>query len=148
MSARTLVLAAAGGLLVAAAVADAAPRGRTAPGFAVSGTPAGRLAPGRGVPIDLRLANRRAYALRITALTVAVRAASRPGCGVRANFAARAYRGRPIVVPAKAVRTLRGLRIPRALWPRIAMRDLGAAQDACAGARLSLRYAGVARRAR
>jgi hypothetical protein len=147
MSARMLVLAAAGALLTAAAVADAAPR-PSAVGFAVSGRPAGRLVPGGELPIDLRLINRRPYALRVTALRVAVAAVSRAGCLARANFATRAYRGRPIVLPARAARTLTGLGVPRSLWPRVAMRDTAGRQDACAGARLSLRYTGSARRAR
>lgn len=148
MSMRCLLLAAAGALLAAAAVADAAP-GRTATaGFAISGRPAGGLVPGGSRVIDLRLANRRPFPLRVTALTVAVRSVSRAGCRARANFTTRPYRGRPIVLPAKAVRTLAGLRIRRALWPRVAMRNTAARQDACAGARLSLRYAGIARRAR
>jgi hypothetical protein len=148
MSGRILILAAAGGLLVAGAVADATPRHRAAVGFAVSGRPAGRLAPGRTLPIDLRLQNRRPFALRVTALSVTVRAVSRPRCGVRANFTVRPYRGRPVVLPARAARTLRALGVRRALWPRIAMRDSAVSQAACAGARLSLRYSGTARRAR
>jgi hypothetical protein len=147
MSAHMLVLAAAAALLVAAAVADAAPR-PSAVGFAVSGRPAGRLVPGGALPIDLRLANHRPYALRVTALRVAVAGVSRPGCGARANFATRPYRGRPIVIPPKSARTLAGLGLPPALWPRVAMRDTAGSQDACAGARLSLRYSGTARRAR
>lgn len=148
MTARILILAAAGALVAAVAVADAAPRKPAPAGFLVSGRPAGSLAPGGSVSIDLRLSNRRPFALRVTALTVAVRAASRPGCTPRANFATRPYGGRPVVVPPKAVRTLSGLRIGRRLWPRVVMRDTAARQDACAGARLSLRFAGVARRAR
>lgn len=148
MSARILALAAAGALVAAAAVADAAPRRSVAAGFTISGRPAGSLAPGGSRPIDLRLTNRHPFALRVTALTVAVSAAGRPGCAPRANFAARPYSGRPFVLPAKAARTLRGLGIRRPLWPRVAMRDTAAAQDACAGARLTLRYAGAARRAR
>lgn len=148
MSTRTLVLAAAGALVAAAAVADAAPRRTAAAGFTVSGRATGRLVPGAALPIDLRLTNRRAYALSVTALTVVVRAVGRPGCGVRANFATRPYRGRPIVLPPRAARTLAALGISRALWPRVAMRDTRVSQDACAGARLSLRFGGLARRAR
>lgn len=147
MSARILVLAAAGALLVAATAADAASRARAA-GFTVSGRPAGRLAPGRSFPIDVRLVNRRRFAIRVTAVGVAVRAVSRRGCRPRANFVTRPYRGRPIVLPPHAARTLAGLGVRRALWPRIGMRDTAARQDACAGARLALRYSGVARRAR
>jgi len=148
VSVRILLLAAAGALVLAAAAADAAPRKPAPAGFRVSGRAAGRLAPGGSLSIDLRLRNRRPFALRITALTVAVRAASRPGCRPRANFATRPYRGRPVVLPAKAVRTLSGLHISRGLWPQVIMRDTAARQDACAGARLSLRFAGVAGRAR
>jgi hypothetical protein len=148
MTARMLILAAAGTLVVAAAVADAAQRTPASPGFTLAGRAAGRLVPGGSLSIDLRLRNRRPFALRVTALTVAVRAASRPGCTPRANFTTRRYRGRPVVVPAKAVRTLSGLRISRRLWPRVVMRDTAARQGACAGALLSLRFAGVARRAR
>jgi hypothetical protein len=148
MSARILLLAAVGALAAAAAVADAAPRTPAPAGFTVSGRAAGRLVPGGALSIDLRLRNGRPFALRVTALTVAVRAASRPGCAPHANFATRPYRGRPVVVPPKAVRTLSGLRISRSLWPRVIMRDTAALQGACAGARLVLRFAGVARRAR
>jgi hypothetical protein len=148
MSARILLLAAAGALVFAAAAADAAARTPASAGFTVSGRAAGRLVPGGSLPIDLRLRNRRPFPLRVTALTVAVRAASRPGCTPRANFATLPYRGRPVVVPPKAVRTLSALRISRRLWPRVVMRDTAVRQDACAGARLSLRFAGVAARSR
>jgi hypothetical protein len=148
MSARALVLAAAGALFVAAAVADASARRPAAAGLTISGRASGRLVPGGALPIDLRLTNRRPYALRVRALTVAVRAASRRGCAARANFATLPYRGRPVVLPARATRTLAALRIRRALWPRIVMRDRAVSQDACAGARLTLRYAGVAGRTR
>jgi len=148
MSARILLLAAAGALVFAAAAADAATRKPAPAGFTVSGRAAGGLVPGGSLSIDLRLRNGRPFALRVTALTVAVRAASHPGCTPRANFATRPYRGRPVVVPAKAVRTLSGLRISRRLWPRVVMRDTAGRQDTCAGARLSLRFTGVAGRAR
>jgi hypothetical protein len=148
VSARTLALAAAGALVAAAAVADAAPRRSLAAGFAIAGRAAGSLAPGRSRPIDLRLTNRHPFALRVTSLSVSVSAAGRPGCAPRANFATRPYSGRPFVVPAKAARTLGGLRIPRWHWPRVTMRDTAAPQNACAGAGLTLRYTGAARRAR
>jgi hypothetical protein len=148
MSARAAILTAAAALLAAAAVAGAAPRQRPGPGFAIAGRPVGTLAPGRALPIDVGLSNRRPYPLRISRITVAVRSVSGRGCAAGANFRAVPYRGRPIRLAPWATRTLAGIGIRRALWPRVAMLDTRVSQDACAGARLVLRYAGSARRAR
>lgn len=77
-----------------------------------------------------------------------IRRVNRPGCGARANFRAIPYRGRAIRLAPRATRTLQGLGIRRSVWPRVTMRDTAVAQDGCAGARLVLAFAGVARRAR
>ena len=140
-------------LLVAAAGAAAAASAHHRParaGLGIAGRPAGRLAPGAGVPIDLRLTNRRRFVLRVIRVTVSIRAkTSRRGCDARRNF-----RVRPLTLrhalrlgPGRS-RTLAQLGYGRRLWPRIVMRDTPVNQAACAGARVALRYAATARRAR
>ena len=83
-------------------------------------------------------------------VTVSIRAkTSRRGCDARRNF-----RVRPLLLrhalrlgPGRS-RTLVQLGYGRGLWPRIVMRDTPVNQAACAGARVALRYAATARRAR
>jgi hypothetical protein len=144
-----VALLTAGAAGAAAAAAAGGPRAGRA-GFAIAGRPAGRLAPGSGAPIDLRLTNRRHFAVRVTRLVVSVRAiAGHRGCGLGANFRIVPFRGRyPITLPAGRSRTLAQLGYPAGRWPRVEMRETGRNQDACAGARLALAYSGRARRAR
>jgi len=150
---RALVVVAVALLAAAAAgAADASAPGAHArrAGFTIVGRLTGRLAPGAGVPIDLRLTNRSRFPLRVTRLAVSVRAVTAPAsCGARANFRARAFRGRyPIALPAGRSRTLAQLGYPAGRWPRIEMLETGKDQDACAGARITLAYSGTARRGR
>ena len=140
-------------LLVAAAGAAAAASAHRRParaGLGIAGRPAGRLSPGAGVPIDLRLTNRRRFALRVIRVTVSIRAkTSRRGCDARRNFRVRPLRLRHALRlgPGRS-RTLAQLGYGRGRWPRIVMRDTAVNQAACAGARVALRYAATARRAR
>jgi hypothetical protein len=109
--------------------------------------PSGRLAPGGRVPIDLRLTDRRPFALRITRLVVTVRGVTPRGCAPRRNFRAFPFRGRtPIVLRPGRSRTLAQLGYPAARWPGVAMIDTASDQAACRGARVALAYVATARR--
>lgn len=134
----------------AAAAATSTHRRPTRPALGIAGRPAGRLSPGAGVPIDLRLTNRRRFALRVTRVTVSIRArTSRRRCDARRNFRVRALvLRRALRLGPGRSRTLAQLGYPRSRWPRIVMRDTAVNQAACAGARVALRYAATARRAR
>jgi hypothetical protein len=140
-----LAVAAAGAAMAASASHPHAP----AAGFAIGGRVSGRLVPGARLPIDLRLINRRHFALRITRLAVSVRAVTtRPGCSGR-NFRVLGFRGRyPIRLPGGRSRTLAQLGYPTGRWPRVEMLETHRDQDACAGARITLVYSGSARRTR
>jgi hypothetical protein len=138
----------------AAAAGVAAAAGGThraaGPGIAVAGRPSGALVPGRRVPIDLRLTDRRPFAVRITRLVVTVRGVTpRRGCAALRNFRALPFRGRsPIVLHPGRSRTLAQLGYPAARWPGVAMLDTRSDQAACRGAHVALAYAATARRAR
>ena len=141
-----LLLAVAG----AAAAASAAHRRPARAALGIAGRPAGRLSPGIGVPIDLRLTNRRRFALRVIRVTVSIRAkTSRRGCDTRRNFRVRPLMLRhPLRLGPGRSRTHAQLGYGRGRWPRIVMRDTPVNQAACAGARVALRYVATAWRAR
>jgi hypothetical protein len=139
--------------LAAAGAAVAAARGAhhvAGPGIAIAGRPQGRLAPGRALPIDLRLTDRRPFAIRVTRLTVSVRSVTpRPGCAARRNFRALQFRGRhPLVLRPGRPRTLAQLGYPVAAWPRVQMLDTSFDQTACARVKVALAYTATGRRAR
>jgi len=138
------IVTVAGGATAAGAQHRAA-----APAVAIAGRPSGRLAPGGRVRIDLRLTDRRPFALRITRLVVTVRGVTPRGCAARRNFRALPFRGRsPIVLRPGRSRTLAQLGYADARWPGVAMLDTGSDQAACKGAHVALAYVATARRAR
>jgi hypothetical protein len=141
-----LLVAAAG----AAAAASPTHRRPARAALGIAGRPAGRLAPGTGIPIDLRLTNRRRFPLRVMRVTVSIRAkTSRPACDARRNFGVRPLMLRhALTLPPGRSRTLAQLGYSRGRWPRIVMRDTRRDQATCAGARVALRYTATARRAR
>jgi len=70
-------------------------------------------------------------------------------CDARRNFRVRALvLRRALRLGPGRSRTLAQLGYPRSRWPRIVMRDTAVNQAVCAGARVALRYAATARRAR
>jgi len=108
-----------------------------------------RLAPGTSQPLDMLISNSTRHRLRITRITVSLTldpAHRRTGCSAARSFrvtglAAGQY---PILAPPRSTRSLRALGV-RPL-PRVHMLDLPAAQDACKGAELRLRFQGKGRR--
>jgi hypothetical protein len=118
----------------------------------ISGRLARPLRPGTSGRLDLRLANRRPFAVWVTRLRIRVsvdRRHRRAGCSARRDFAVRqlSRRAHPLRLPARRARRLSRLRVKR--LPGVAMRNLRTVnQDACKGAKLRLRYTGTARRAR
>lgn len=117
--------------------------------FAISSADVARpLRPGTSQPLELRLSNPHGYSLAITRLEIAVivdPVHARAGCDGTRDFrvigvARSSY---PIRLAPRRTVSLRRLR-PRAA-PRVAMRSLARMQDACKGARLTLRFGGRAR---
>ncbi len=150
MTGRLIVAAGLATVAVAGGATAAGAKHRApAPGIAVAGRPTGKLAPGVRLPLNLRLTDRRPFALRVTRLVVTVRGVTRPGCAARRNFRALPFRGRyPIRLRPGRSRTLAQLGYPAARWPAVAMLDTVADQTACRGAQVALAYAATARRAR
>jgi hypothetical protein len=118
--------------------------------FVIAGNLRGPLWPGSSQRLNLRLTNRTRYRLWITRLRIGVsvdRAHGRAGCSPRRDFAVRQLERRayPFALERHSRRRLSSLGIRR--LPRVAMRNLAHVnQDACKGARLRLRYRGLARR--
>ena len=107
------------------------------------------LRPGTSQALDLRLTNRRGFSLAITRLSVAVAvdpAHARAGCDARRDFRVIGMRSGayPIRLRPRRTAALSGLGVR--VLPRVAMVALPRNQDACKGARLTLKLSGGARR--
>ncbi len=107
------------------------------------------LRPGTSQAVDVRLTNPYRYSLAVTAITVAVvvdPTHARAGRDGRRDFRSIGMppRSYPIRVWARRTVSLRQLRVRR--LPRVAMVARPRNQDACKGARLTLRFAGSAHR--
>ena len=118
--------------------------------FMISGASLAQpLRPGTSQPLDLRLTHPHGYSLAITKLTVTVvvdRAHARAGCDGRRDFRVIGIpqRSYPIRLRPRRRASLRALGVR--VLPRVAMVALPRNQDACKGARLTLKLAGTARR--
>jgi hypothetical protein len=111
--------------------------------FRITGTAIAPLHPGGApVPVDLSLANPNAQPITVDAVEMRIDGTQPAGCAA-AIVVAGQLAARPSV-PGGATRTLSGLGVPRAAWPRLAMVDTGTSQDACAGATIALRFTGRA----
>jgi hypothetical protein len=104
-----------------------------------------RLYPGASpIPIDPSLRNPHGYPLRVTRLTLKVRAVIAPHATpalpcTTADFATTNYTGHAFVVPSGSS-TLAHDRVPRTQWPTVAMLNRPVNQDGCMGATLELAY--------
>ena len=107
------------------------------------------LRPGTSQALDLRLTNPHRHSLAITKLTIAVvvdPAHARAGCDGGRDFRATAISPGAYPIRLRPRRTVR-LRVLRPHnVPRLQMRALPHNQDACKGARLTLKLGGRARR--
>jgi hypothetical protein len=114
--------------------------------FPISGDLTTLLYPGAGAPLDLVLTNPHPFDIRVTALSVSLRAGTtNAGCNGDANFAVTQYSGGyPLVLHPGSTR-LSELG-HSAAWPWVSMHNLPTNQDACKGTRLSLDYEGLATR--
>lgn len=116
--------------------------------FRISGDAAGPLSPGRAAPIDVELTNPAEGQLRVTALRVQVQAVTAPNADERHPCSPLDYAvsqvpsGFAVTVPAQATRSLSGLGVPEAAWPRVHMIDAPVNQDGCKGASVTLSYVG------
>ena len=107
----------------------------------ISGTLATPVYPGASVPIDLRMTNAHAFAVRVRSLRVSVEPrTSKPGCRGDADYAVRQYTGAFPLRLRPGTTRMSALGVHAALWPRLAMLDLPRNQDACRGAVLRLNY--------
>jgi hypothetical protein len=115
--------------------------------FPISGDLTTPLYPGGGAPLDLILTNPHPFDIRVTALSVRVRAGTtNPGCSGDANFAVTQYSGGyPLVLRPGSTR-LSALVSNSASWPQVSMHNLPTNQDACKNTRLFLDYEGLATR--
>lgn len=127
------------------------PRGRPAPaGFKIAGAVARSLRPGSSQALPLRLTNPHRWDLQINHVTVALTvdaAHRRAGCDRDVHYRQVRIPRRfyPLRLRARSTRTLRQLGVTS--LPRVVMRNLSNNQDACKGARLGLRFAGLSARA-
>lgn len=142
----TYLLTVKGTALLASATASAylVVQPQTYPSFPISGTADRVLAPGGEFgAVDLAITNPFDVPMTVTALGVSVVGTDHAGCGAN-NYDATAYSGTfPLTIPANSTRTLQQLGVPRAQWPRVAMVNLPANQDACKGATVQLHYSGT-----
>jgi hypothetical protein len=118
-----------------------------APQFLIGGDLTAPLYPGGSAPLDLVLTNPHTFDLRVTALSVHVRAGTtNPDCNGDANYAVTQFSGGyPLVLQPGSTR-LSALVSNSSVWPQVSMHNLPTNQDACKNARLSLDYEGLATR--
>ena len=120
------------------------------PPFTIAGD-AGDLQPGVSRALNLSIANPNRLRLSVTSLIVTLHSVSAPQATdaqpcTLADFSVRQFSGPyPLLVAPSRTRTLSGLRIPIARWPRVAIKDRPFDQDGCQGASLNLVYSGTAR---
>ena len=113
--------------------------------FGIAGGTTTPVRPGGGVPLDLHLSNPYDFPLRVERIDVAVaEETSNPGCSGSANYRVEPATGLPVVLEPGT--TPLADAVPAHALPRLVMRETGADQDACRGARVQLRYEGVAGR--
>ena len=115
---------------------------------ALDGDLPGLLSPGHGGAIPLRIENPYPYAISVTDVRVTVDGgSSHVGCDGQTDLAVRQSNmvdgARAIEVPANAAVTLPA---GNASAPVLSMRNRATNQDACKGARFTVRYSAVARR--
>lgn len=117
--------------------------------FTLGGDLPGLARPGVSYALDVRLTNPHRYSLEITRVSVSIvvdPAHLNAGCRRRRDFRSipmppSSY---PIRLPPRRTMRLRQLRVR--FLPQVAMLSLPLDQDACQGARLTLKYGGRARR--
>ncbi len=104
-----------------------------------------RLYPGASpVPIDPSLRNQSGFPLKVTQLTIRVRAVSAPHATptlpcTTADFATTNYTGHAFVAPSGSS-TIGHDHVPKTQWPTVAMLNRPVDQDGCMGATLELSY--------
>lgn len=113
-------------------------------GFPISGT-VDSLAPGVTRPLNLLLGNPYNFAIRVTAVDIAVRAdTGNEGCDGPTNLRVTRPFSVPVTVPANSTRSLDQLGVAPADRPQLTMPNLAVDQDACKGATFSLAFSGQA----
>ncbi|HET9330428.1 MAG TPA: hypothetical protein VFO23_07885 [Steroidobacteraceae bacterium] len=121
--------------------------------FVITGSVAQPLYPGAVKPMNLTFTNPFNFAIRVTAVTIAVAHQTtvngnpNPGCDGPANIVVAQDFGTPVVIPANATASLLSLHVSSSLWPQIEMLDLSTNQDACKGATYSFSFSGTAAKA-
>lgn len=120
--------------------------------FIIAGSTARPFTPGAAATLDLSLTNTSDAAIKVSSLTVTVRAVNAPNadeghpCSV-ADFAVhQAADGLDLRLSAGETGSLATLQVPRASWPSVQLMDLPVNQDGCKQATLVLDYSGAGRR--
>ena len=129
--------------------AEAVPRGT----FSISGGLARLMAPGLTQPLDLVITNANDFPIEVTRVVATVQDVTttkdgelnRACVGSKHMSVSRAFTG-PVVVPAKATKSLSQLGTSVEQWPLISMLNLTSNQDACKDTTFELTYAGTVTR--
>ncbi|UKA49796.1 hypothetical protein LFT48_20595 [Arthrobacter sp. FW305-123] len=118
--------------------------------FGVTGTVLGPLAPGISQPVDLKITNGNVKAIDVTNLSVAISQVVRTPAAIAANlpcttadYKLTQYSGTYPLTVEPGSRSLSGMGVSQASWPRITMLDTAQLQDGCKGATLRLTYSGT-----
>ena len=139
----TLALAAGAGAPVMEMAGFGTAPGQQKRGFTISGAATTQLSPGSSAALDLSFGNPNQQPLQVDELLVAVVETSDAACGPD-NFESIDNSGAyPITIPRGASR-LSDLVTDSSRWPRVAMINTTANQDACKGVEGGLSYSGVA----
>jgi hypothetical protein len=119
--------------------------------FTLRGDVTQPLFPGALAPVNVRITNPFAFAIRVTGITVTPKQATtkngqpNPGCDGTVNLRfTQQFTGSPVTVGAGATRSLSELGVPEAQWPLLTMPNLATNQDACKGTSFSFSYSGTA----
>jgi hypothetical protein len=114
--------------------------------FRIEGNATVPISPGVSAPLDLRFTNPHQVPMRVTALKVTLRTLTTPEANAKHPCTMDDYRliqikeSVKITLPSNDMVGFQDLNIPRAAWPRVAMRNRDVNQDGCRGAKLRLDY--------
>jgi hypothetical protein len=112
--------------------------------FQISGDATAPLFPGGPAsPVDLSFTNPNTFPIAVSGVAVKVDGTSSAACDA-SNFSVGSQLPSSLSLPPSATRSLSQLGIPNSDWPRVAMVDSSASQDACKNASVQLAYSGEA----
>lgn len=118
--------------------------------FTIAGDASALFAPAVQQRLDLRLTNANNFTIRVTDITVTVKAATikagvaNPACNGTSNMGVVQQFVGPVDVPANSTKTLSQLAVPLARRPLVEMKNLSTNQDACKSTTFTFEYSGTA----